>query len=93
MFRYKDLYDHVLFNYQWLYAKMCAVPLPEVLGTVAFCVQIIMLKKCCKRICVTSQNNSCTVQKLHLLEISDKNCMQFSLSELLFPIGCCIFIG
>jgi hypothetical protein len=31
-FRYKDLYDHVLFNYQWLYAKMCAVPLPEVLG-------------------------------------------------------------
>jgi hypothetical protein len=35
MFRYKDLYDHVLFNYQWLYAKMCAVPLPEVLGTVA----------------------------------------------------------
>jgi hypothetical protein len=34
MFRYKDLYDHVLFNYQWLYAKMCAVPLPEVLGTV-----------------------------------------------------------
>ena len=32
LFRYKDLYDHVLFNYQWLYAKMCAVPLPEVLG-------------------------------------------------------------
>ena len=31
-FRYKELYDHVLFNYQWLYAKMCAVPLPEVLG-------------------------------------------------------------
>jgi hypothetical protein len=36
MFRYKDLYDHVLFNYQWLYAKMCAVPLPEVLGIVGY---------------------------------------------------------
>lgn len=31
-FRYKDLYDNVLFNYQWLYNKMCALPLPEVLG-------------------------------------------------------------
>ena len=31
-FRYKELYDNVLFNYHWLYAKMCAVPLPEVLG-------------------------------------------------------------
>ena len=31
-YRYKDLYDNVLFNYQWLYAKMCAVPLPEVLS-------------------------------------------------------------
>ena len=31
-FRYKDLYDNVLFNYQWLYNKMCARPLPEVLG-------------------------------------------------------------
>ena len=31
-FRYKDLYDSVLFNYQWLYNKMCALPLPEVLG-------------------------------------------------------------
>ena len=30
-FRYKDLYDNVLFNYQWLYHKMCALPLPEVL--------------------------------------------------------------
>jgi len=30
-FRYKDLYDNVLFNYQWLYNKMCALPLPEVL--------------------------------------------------------------
>ena len=49
-FRYKDLYDNVLFNYQviiwllhcylinfslkfqWLYYKMCALPLPDVLG-------------------------------------------------------------
>ena len=31
-FRYKDLYDHVLFNYKWLYAKMCALPLNEVLS-------------------------------------------------------------
>ena len=31
-FCYKDLYDSVLFNYQWLYHKMCALPLPEVLG-------------------------------------------------------------
>ena len=45
-FRYKDLYDNVLFNYQvkgcssifnqqdssqWLYNKMCALPLPEVI--------------------------------------------------------------
>lgn len=29
-FRYKDLYDKVLFNYEWLYHKMCARPLPEV---------------------------------------------------------------
>jgi hypothetical protein len=28
----KDLYDHVLFNYNWLYAKMSALPLNEVLG-------------------------------------------------------------
>ena len=28
---FEDLYDNVLFNYQWLYAKMCALPLPEVL--------------------------------------------------------------
>ena len=27
----QDLYDNVLFNYQWLYHKMCALPLPEVL--------------------------------------------------------------
>ena len=45
-FRYKDLYDNVLFNYQvskhsllifinssqWLYNKMCALPLPEVIS-------------------------------------------------------------
>jgi len=31
-YRYKDLYDHVLFNYRWLYAKMSALPLNEVLG-------------------------------------------------------------
>ena len=31
-YRYKDLYDHVLFNYKWLYAKMCALPLNEVLS-------------------------------------------------------------
>ena len=31
-FRYKDLYDHVLFNYRWLYAKMSALPLHEVLS-------------------------------------------------------------
>ena len=30
-FCYKDLYNNVLFNYQWLYHKMCALPLPEVL--------------------------------------------------------------
>ncbi len=54
MFRYKDLYDHVLFNYQWLYAKMCAVPLPEVLGTVRCSfVKIYYVEKCCKRVCFT----------------------------------------
>ena len=31
-YRYKDLYDHVLFNYRWLFAKMSALPLHEVLG-------------------------------------------------------------
>ena len=31
-YRYKDLYDNVLFNYKWLYTKMCALPLQEVLG-------------------------------------------------------------
>ena len=31
-YRYKDLYDHVLFNYRWLFAKMSALPLNEVLG-------------------------------------------------------------
>ena len=31
-YRYKDLYDNVLFNYKWLFAKMSALPLNEVLG-------------------------------------------------------------
>ena len=31
-YRYKDLFDNVLFNYKWLYAKMCALPLNEVLS-------------------------------------------------------------
>ena len=30
-YRYKDLYDHVLFNYKWLFEKMSALPLNEVL--------------------------------------------------------------
>ena len=31
-YRYKDLYDHVLFNYKWLYAKSSALPLNEILS-------------------------------------------------------------
>ena len=31
-YRFKDLYDHVLFNYKWLYAKSCALPLNELLS-------------------------------------------------------------
>ena len=30
--QFEDLYDHVLFNYQWLYAKMSACPLQGVLS-------------------------------------------------------------
>ena len=30
-YRYKDLYDHVLFNYRWLLYKLSALPLNEVL--------------------------------------------------------------
>jgi len=40
-YRYKDLYDHVLFNYNWLFAKMCALPLHEVLGDFEDAVQNI----------------------------------------------------
>ena len=29
---YDDLYSHVLFNYQWLYRKMCACPLQKILS-------------------------------------------------------------
>ena len=42
-FRYKDLYDNVLFNYQWLYHKMCALPLPEVLGDLEDAIKNIRL--------------------------------------------------
>jgi WD40 repeat protein len=44
-FRYKDLYDNVLFNYQWLYHKMCALPLPEVLCDFEDAVKNIRLDK------------------------------------------------
>jgi hypothetical protein len=40
-YRYKDLYDHVLFNYRWLYAKMSALPLHEVLGDFEDAVNLI----------------------------------------------------
>ena len=40
-YRYKDLYDHVLFNYKWLFAKMSALPLNEVLGDFEDAVQHI----------------------------------------------------
>lgn len=30
-YRFKDLYDNVLFNYKWLYAKSSALPLNELL--------------------------------------------------------------
>ena len=30
--QFEDLYENVLFNYQWLYRKMCACPLPAVLS-------------------------------------------------------------
>ncbi len=30
--QYEDLYSNVLFNYQWLYAKMSACPLQAVLS-------------------------------------------------------------
>jgi hypothetical protein len=74
MFRYKDLYDHVLFNYQWLYAKMCAVPLPEVLGTEEyFFVQIYYVKNVVKG--SVSRDRMTTVKKTVLLEVSAKNLM------------------
>ncbi|KAL7638639.1 UNVERIFIED_CONTAM: hypothetical protein RMT77_011211 [Armadillidium vulgare] len=30
--RFEDLYEHVLFNYQWLHAKLCSCPLQAVLA-------------------------------------------------------------
>lgn len=30
--RFKDLYEHVLFNYQWLHAKLSSCPLQAVLA-------------------------------------------------------------
>ena len=44
-FRYKDLYDNVLFNYQWLYNKMCAMPLTEVLADFEDAIQSIRQDK------------------------------------------------
>ena len=40
-YRYKDLYDHVLFNYRWLFTKMSALPLNEILGDFEDAVQNI----------------------------------------------------
>ena len=47
-FRYKDLYDSVLFNYQWIYHKMCALPLPEVLSDFEDSIKNIRLDVCKK---------------------------------------------
>lgn len=30
--RFKDLYENVLFNYEWLHAKLCSCPLQAVLA-------------------------------------------------------------
>ena len=41
--QFQDLYDHVIFNYQWLYAKMCACPLQVITGLVDLVTERIIL--------------------------------------------------
>ena len=55
-YRYKDLYDHVLFNYNWLYAKMSALPLHEVLGDFEDAVQNIRDDGCGKEITLVADS-------------------------------------